>query len=143
MFRLELVHSGRVIASSESESGAQELRVEEEVSCDRPGWICARVGGGGPEHLTVARDALRRSIMAHSSPVYVACGDRQTPADPDALSEILALVERGRSYVESRVAASVPDVLHHHGGDHREFLIRPFDEARAAVERRLRAAVQR
>jgi hypothetical protein len=107
------------------------------VPFDGPGWICARVGGGGPDHLTQTRDALRRSIMAHSSPVYVACGEQQTPADRDALLEMLALIERGRSYVESRAAAAEPDVLHHHGGDHREFLLRPFDEARAAVKGRL------
>jgi hypothetical protein len=74
MFRLELVHSGRVIASSDSESGAHELRINENVKIGKPGWICARVGG---------------------------------------------------------------DVLHHHGGNHSEYLITPFDQARTALEHRL------
>jgi hypothetical protein len=77
MFRLELVHSGRVIASSESESGAHELRINENVTIDKPGWICVRVDGGDPEHLTQHRDVWRRAIMAHTSPVYVACGAQE------------------------------------------------------------------
>jgi hypothetical protein len=73
MFRLELVHSGRVIASSESQSGAHELRIKENVAIDEAGWICARVDGGGPGQLTQHRDEWLRAIMAHTSPVYIAC----------------------------------------------------------------------
>src|SRR5262249_12076288 len=138
MFRLELVHSGRVIASSASESGAHELRINENVGIDRPGWICARVGGGGPEHLTQHRDEWRRAIMAHTTPVYSACGARERPADREALEQIRTLIDRARTYVESRTAISAgTNVLHHHGGNHREYLIKPFDQARTAIEQRL------
>ena len=141
MFRLELVHSGRVIASADRESGARELRISENVSIDRPGWICARVDGGGPEHLTRHRDEWGRAIMAHTSPVYVACGAREHPADREALEEIAVRIDRARSYVENRAAVSAgADVLHHHGGSHGEYLIRPFAQARAAVEGRLLSA---
>ena len=74
--------------------------------------------------------------MAHTSPVYVACGERDA-ADHGALAEILTLIERGRSYVEHRAAAAAGTALHHHGGDHRAFLVRPFDQALAAVRARL------
>ena len=138
MFRLELVHSGRVIASSNSESGAHELRINENVTIDGPGWICVRVDGGGPDHLTHHRDVWGRAIMAHTSPVYLACGAREHPADREALEQISTLIERARSYVDNRAASSTgTDVLQHHGGNHREYLIRPFDQARTAIEHRL------
>ena len=138
MFRLELVHSGRVIASSNSESGTHELRINENVTIDGPGWICVRVDGGGPDHLTHHRDVWGRAIMAHTSPVYIACGGREHPADREALEQISTLIERARSYVENRAAGSAgTDVLQHHGGNHREYLIRPFDQARTAIEHRL------
>jgi hypothetical protein len=141
MFRLELVHSGRVIASANSESGTHELQINENVTIDKPGWICARVDGGGPEHLTRHRDEWQRAIMAHTSPVYIACGARQRPADREALEHIKALIERARSYVADRAASSAgADVLQHHGGDHREYLIRPFDQARTAIAERLLGA---
>ncbi|HEY1919238.1 MAG TPA: CehA/McbA family metallohydrolase [Streptosporangiaceae bacterium] len=138
MFRLELVHSGRVIASSDSESGAHELRINQDVTIDKPGWICARVDGGGPGHLTQHRDEWQRAIMAHTSPVYIACGAHKHPADREALEHIRTLIDRARSYVEHRAAILAgTDVLHHHGGNHRAYLIRPFDQARTAIEHRL------
>ncbi|WP_053202508.1 CehA/McbA family metallohydrolase [Jiangella muralis] len=140
MCRLELVHNGRVIASSENDAGVHDLSLDENVRCDRPGWLAVRVGGSGPEHLTLHRDVWRRSIMAHTSPVYVACGER-TVTDRRALEDILTLIERGRSYVEHRAAAAAAEAaMHHHGGDHRAFLVKPFDQARAAVQARLRLA---
>ena len=144
MCRLELVHSGRVIASAESESGAHELRIDQDVRIDKPGWLCVRVGGGGPEHLIQHRDEWRRSIMAHTSPVYLACGSQDSPADREALENIKTLIERARSYVERRgVSSSGADVLHHHGGDHREYLITPFDQARTAIDQRLLSSERR
>lgn len=138
MFRLELVYSGRVIASSDSESGGKELRINHNVKIDRPGWICARISGGGPEHLTQHRDERQRSIMAHTSPVYLACGQNSNSANREALEHIRMLIDRARDYVEYRAATSVDaTVLHHHGGNHREYLIRPFDQARTAIDDRL------
>jgi hypothetical protein len=138
MFRLELVHSGRVIASSDSQSGAHELRISENIKIGKPGWICARIGGGGPEHLTQHQDGFQRAIMAHTSPVYLACGAQASPADREALEHIKTLIDRARTYVGNRAAISAgTDVLHHHGGNHREYLIRPFDQARTAIQHRL------
>lgn len=139
MCRLEIVHSGRVIAGSDSVTGAHELRIDENLRIQGPGWICARVGGGGPAHLTQHRDEWSRAIMAHTSPVYVSCGAQRSPADREALEYIMTLIDRARSHIEDRVSsATSTEVLHHHGGDHREFLIRPFDQARTAIEHRLR-----
>ena len=133
MFRLELVVSGQVVASAESASGARELRLDENVRIDRPGWVCVRVGGGGPDELTLT--TLRRAILAHTSPVYVDCGDRPA-GDLEALDVVRTLVERAREYVEDRLAVPDPGVVHHHGGDHGAYLLRPFDEARLDLDRR-------
>jgi hypothetical protein len=142
MFRLEIILRGRVVASAESTAGTHELRLDEEVLIDDgPGWICARVCGGGPEHLTHHRDCWQRAIMAHSSPVYVGCGTQDNMASLAALEHTKRLVSRARSYVTSLAPADTgADVLHHHGGDHRSFLARSFDEADLAIERRIRQA---
>ena len=132
MFRLELVHSGRVIASSDSESGAHELQINENVKIDKPGWICARVGGGGPEHLTQHQDGFQRAIMAHTSPVYLACGAQASPADREALEHIKTLIDRARTYVENRAAISAgTDVLHQPPG----FNSRPVISGFSCVQR--------
>jgi len=79
--------------------------------------------------------------MAHTSPVYVACGQQDTPADRGALEHIRTLIDRASAYVENRAGTSIgTDILHHHGGNHREYLIRPFEQARAAIDHRLRLA---
>lgn len=144
MFRMELVHCGRVIASSENPVGARELHFTESVWVDSPGWLCLRVGGGGPDHLTRHRDEWQRAIMAHTSPIYLACGERARMSDREALAYTLGLVERGRSYVTGLASLDRGhDVLHHHGGDHQEFLVAPFDQARRTLEHRLRLLGER
>jgi hypothetical protein len=76
--------------------------------------------------------------MAHTSPVYIASGAQEHPADRQALEYIRTLIDRASSYVENQAAISASTyVLHHHGGNHREYLIRPFDQARTAIEHRL------
>ena len=137
MFRMELVLRGDVIAASESISGTNQLSLREEVVIDGPGWICVRVGGGADD-LTLHRDEWRRAIMAHSSPVYIACGERRHMADRVALEYAVQLVERGRSYATQFALTDLgADVRHHHGGDHLSFLSAPFGEARAELDRRL------
>jgi len=77
-------------------------------------------------------------FMAHTSPVYIACGAGEHPADREALEHIKTLIDRARTYVGNRAASSAgTDVLHHHGGNHREYLIRPFGQARTAIGHRL------
>jgi hypothetical protein len=140
IFKLEVIYRGSVVASSDSSAGATRLEIRDEIRVDRPGWICVRVGGGGPSHLTRHRDEQRSAIMAHSSPVYIAC-DQQHAADSAALRYTMTLVDRARSYVTDLASMDTgSDVRHHHGADHREFLLRPFDQAQVALERRLRLA---
>lgn len=140
MFRMELVYRGIVVANSDSGTGAHELSISEELRIDRQGWICVRVGGG-PERLARHRDHGRMVIVAHSSPIYIVCGGLQYTGDRDALEYTMGMVERGRSYVKDFAPTDIgPDVLHHHGRNHAEFLLKPFDEARAALEQMLRAA---
>jgi hypothetical protein len=139
---LELVRNGEVIAASEDPSGRRRLELREEVPIDGDSWLAVRSGGSpyfeGPAH----RDAWERRIFAHTSPVYVACGQGDwTRVDPDRtramLTQIEAGIERlrsGRHYPEDRIT-------HHHGeGDHQAFLEGPFREALERVRARPDAA---
>jgi hypothetical protein len=138
MFKLEVVQDGRVVASSESEIGVRDLVIDQPLRVRRGSWLCVRVGGGGPAHLTHHRDSWRRAIMAHSSPIYVACGDNEYPVDRQALEYTIASVERGRSYVTELAPVELGnDVRHHHLGDHRQYLRKPFEDAYEILMRRL------
>lgn len=142
IFSLEVIHCGRVIAAAESAHGVNELRIEQEVTVSGPGWMCARVGGG-PDELTHHRDEITRAIMAHSSPIYIVSESGEAMHEEAALRRSLILVEQGRSYVESTASVDLgPDIMHHHGGGHREYLLRPFDEARERLAARLRSGRQ-
>ena len=139
IFNLEVVCRGRVIAATHNARGAHELSIAEECRFDEPGWICARVGGG-PSHLTRHRDEYHREIVAHSSPIYVGCGSRHRMYEQSEAQYLMGLVERSRSYVTELASWDAgSDVLHHHHGDHREYLERPFEEARQALSARLRS----
>lgn len=140
VFSLELIWRGEVVASTTDRSGARELHLSERLYVDRPGWICARVGGGGPHYLTRHRDEWRRAIIAHSSPVYVRCGTERRMNDKAAIDYLARLVERGKSYVTNLATwAHDEEVRHHHGQyDHGQYLERPFREAEGLLRSRLK-----
>jgi hypothetical protein len=137
IFNLELIWCGRVIASVAGGATCRELRLNEEFVADHAGWLCVRVGGAGPEAMTRHRDLWQREIVAHSSPVYVECGDQRYMTDMSQLDHIEQLIERGRSYITGLASwDSGSDVRHHHHHDHQAYLLRPFDEAKAAIARK-------
>ena len=144
LFRLEIVWRGEVVACTGSPHGEKELQLNERLRVDGPGWICARVGGEAPRYLTRHRDEWRRAIVAHSSPIYVKCGDQKRMMDRSAIRYLIGLVERGGSYV-TELASWEPDteVHHHHHHhqqhEHRRYLEDPFREAQAVLSRRLDA----
>jgi len=139
---LELVQNGRVVASTEDSSGARRLDLEAEVRADGNCWLAARCGGphyfDSPGH----HDGWERGVFAHSSPVYVACGDGEwSQFDADHAQAMLAMIEGGLQRV-SQVAVRYPEdrISHHHGEpDHSVFLQRPFREALERVRERLAA----
>jgi hypothetical protein len=136
---LQLVHNGRVVAESNAPGGTRKLVLNERVRVDANGWLCARVGG--PDYRPLAHhDTWRRGIFAHTSPVYVVCGEGNwSMADRDGLQYMRTLVGGSLEYIR-HMPARFPDehVTHHHGeSDHLAFLERPFREALAALEARL------
>ena len=90
--RLEVVHNGAVVASTERRRGARRLRVHTRVRVSGSGWVAARCQGA-PEHPA-------RGIAAHTSPVYVTCG-RKRAFDGPALEHMLQLVSGGIEYLET------------------------------------------
>jgi hypothetical protein len=131
---LEIVQGGRVVLSADSASGARELHLSDSLEVERGTWLAARCTGApaAARH----RDEWERGVMAHTSPVYVTCGDAYDVFDAAAAQYMLTLVEGSLTYVRERARTYRPPVSHHHGEpDHRAFLERPFHEATAALHR--------
>jgi hypothetical protein len=138
---LEIVRNGEVVATSEAPDGARRLELESSLRIDADSWIAARCGGRNHFDGERHRDVWERGIFAHTSPVYVACGDGWNRFDERQARYMLALVEAGLGYVHQR-AARYPDdrIAHHHGqADHLAYLERPFLEARNRLEESIRS----
>jgi hypothetical protein len=138
---LQIVHNGEVVAQTDAEHGARTLALDGQVRIDRHGWLCARVAG--PNYEPIAHhDVWARGVFAHTSPIYVACGDEWEMADEAGLQYMLTLVGGSLEYIRRLSPQRRPGtVTHHHGEpDHRAFLERPFLEAQAALRSRLHMA---
>jgi hypothetical protein len=105
-------------------------------------WIAARVGGVDYYNFQAHRDLWGRGVMAHTSPVYVGCGDEYRVFSEATAQYMLTLIEGSLTYVNGLSPQhSQEHVTHHHRErDHLEHLSRPFVEAREAVLRRIREA---
>ena len=161
LHRLDIVQAGRVVASTESGSGARRLELKERLTISKHTWIAARCGG--PSYFTGGNfnsgyppswslkdhsgliadthyDAWRRGIFAHTSPVYVACGGDWWMFDEGTARHMLTVLDGSMRYIEGgSLQHRHGTVTHHHGeDDHIAYLKRPFLEAQAKVEERLR-----
>jgi hypothetical protein len=137
---LQLIQNGRVVASAEEPAGVRRLDLQAEVQVDGNCWLAARCGGpnyfDGPSH----HDSWQRCVFAHTSPVYVACGeDEWSQFDADQAQAMLAMIDGGLQRVSQHAVAYPQDrISHHHGEpDHAAFLQRPFLEALERVRSRL------
>jgi hypothetical protein len=139
MASLQLVVNGEVVAETAESSAVRRLELRAEVPVDGDSWMAIRCGGpsywDGPSH----RGPWERRIFAHTSPIYVACGQEGwSRSDPLVDQRMLTLIEgglerlrHGRRYPEDRIT-------HHHGEhDHAAFLERPFLEAMERVRGRI------
>ena len=90
--RLEVIVNGRVAARAESTKGARKLHVNDRVAVNGSGWIAAR--------CTVATPAAGFTTAAHTSPVYIKCGDT-CAFDGPAVQHMLALIEGGIEYLST------------------------------------------
>ena len=137
---LQIVQAGKIVASAESRDGTRRLELKERLRVDGHTWLAARSGGpgySGSQHL----DLWRRGMFAHTSPVYVACGGDWWMFDEATAQYMLTLIEGDLAYIrESSGQHLHGSVTHHHGeDDHIAYLERPFMEARAAVQERMRS----
>jgi hypothetical protein len=138
---LEIVQGGRVVGSASSRAGTGALAVSEMVRVPGDTWIAARTAGPHYSPGLRHRDDWERAVMAHTSPIYLSSGDRWQPGERAAYHEMLAMIDGGLGYIR-QLSPQWDDrtVTHHHGfDDHREFLERPFHEAREAIAARLRS----
>lgn len=135
---LEIVQQGRVVASTAENGGARKLLLKTSLKIEGHTWLAARCAG--PDYTSIPHyDGWRRGIMAHTSPVYIACGGEYHLFDLDNAHYMLSLIDGGLSYIRRRSGQWRPGtVTHHHGEeDHMAFLERPFHEARAAIHKRM------
>ena len=77
--------------------------------------------------------------MAHTSPVYIACGGEWWMFDQDTAQYMLTLVDGCIEYIHhtSRQHTQAETVHHHGEEDHTAYLEGPFIEAREAIHRRM------
>src|SRR5678815_1273359 len=143
---LQIVLGGAVAGEATSTVGAKHLDWRGSLRVDADTWIAARSGGPG-----YATNALRhhieppppgekpidfsKAIIAHTSPIYVAAGDRWNAFDARVVRYLLTAMEGGIAHLRRR-AAIARDVSYAHE-DHLAYLERPYHEATAALQRRL------
>lgn len=118
--KLELVHNGKVVAGENAAGGAKKLSVKTNVAALTSGWIAARCSGlpGHPADY----------IAAHTSPIYIKCGDTRL-FDGPAAQHMLALVEGGLEYLNT--LATVFDEFS------RKRMVKLFREVQAELKGRL------
>lgn len=136
---LELVRNGEVVASTEETDGARRLRLHERITFERDGWLAARAGGGRYFDFLPHRDVWQRGLMAHTSPVYVTCGDEYRVFSETTVQYMLTMIEGSLTYInELSTQDAIGSVTHHHDDqDHLAHLMQPFLEARELLEQRL------
>jgi hypothetical protein len=139
---LEIVQQGRVAAATQKPAGARRLSLKTRLNVEGHTWLAARVGDLSSSTPLLHHDSFRSVVMAHTSPIYVACGDDWSLFDQRTAQYMLTLIEGNLAYLRELRPRSQPGtVTHHHGEeDHEAYLQRPFLEAQAAIHRRLHEA---
>jgi hypothetical protein len=117
---LEVVHNGQVVAREQARGGAKKLAIKDKIRVRGSGWIAARCSGH-PRHPGAY-------VTAHTSPVYLKCGERRA-FDGPAAQHMLALVEGGIEYLNT--LATVFD------DSSRKRMVKLFNEARQELKGRL------
>ncbi|MBU4212197.1 MAG: CehA/McbA family metallohydrolase [Verrucomicrobia bacterium] len=118
--KLEVVYNGRIVASQEARRGARRLHLRERVAVPGSGWMAARCYG--------QQNHPASYVAAHTSPVYLKCGDTRA-FDGPAAEHMLALVEGGMEYLQT-----LATVFDEHS---RRRMVKLFKEAQAEIKGRL------
>ncbi len=138
---LELIKDGRVVSATSETHGTRRLTLREKIRIDRHSWLAARCGGPRYYEMTKFPDCWQRGMFAHTSPIYIAVGEPWQMFDRDTAQYMLTLIDGSLAYMRNTAAHDVAgSVTHHHGeDDHMAFLERPFQEAVAALHKRMHA----
>lgn len=133
---LQLIQNGQIIAEIKEEDGTRRLVLDVEVPITEDSWLAVRVGGPEYYDSPITNCTWERGIFAHTSPIYVALGDRWEMRNPDTYDYMDRMIEGSLEYVRARgKAASSASVYHHHGyPDHVEYLVTPLLEAQQALQ---------
>jgi len=152
--RLDIVQAGKVIASTVSDTPTRRLELKKTIQVSEHTWLAARAGGNNywsegnfyssqtPSLKPIPYshyDGQRKGIFAHTSAVYVACGEEWSMFDENVARHILSVADGLISNLKNISSQySGWDITHHHGEqDHIEYLIRPFVETREAIHKRM------
>jgi hypothetical protein len=137
-YSLEVLHNGEVVASAEEADGANRLQIKTTVRVDADSWLAVRVGG--PKSAQYIFHGLERRVLAHSSPIYVECGDERSRPNAELAQYMKTQVQMGLKYLRTKPLRDAPGrITHHHGlPDHQIYLEEPLHEALAAIELRSR-----
>jgi hypothetical protein len=140
---LQVVVGGHVAAEARAPTGSRRLEIRDRLDVPADTWMALRAGG--PNYFDARRTlcAQERGVFAHSSPIYLRSGaSADTTTDDETLDYMLTRVEAARAYVtEAAPVRRLGGGGHPHGeADHMAQLVRPFDEAREALNLRRRRA---
>jgi hypothetical protein len=117
---IEIVCNGQAVAAEQAPQGAKVLRVSAKVPVSGSGWIAARCTGW--------QKHPGRYLAAHTSPVYLRCGQGRA-FNGRAAEHMLSLVEGGIEYLNT--LATVFDE------PSRRRMVKLFQEARQELKGRL------
>ena len=118
--RLEIVCNGTIVAEKRSAKGTRALKLATRVPVRGSGWIAARCTAH-PEHPG-------SYVAAHTSPVYLSCGDSRAFDTPSA-QHMLGLVNGGMEYLLA-LATAFDEAS-------RQRILGVFREAQIELEKRI------
>ena len=95
MHLLEIVVNGEVVASTASRKGTKTLSLKRDIRIDGSSWIAARCGS----EMQV-NHCWPLHLGAHTSPVYVICGEQEIFSPSDA-SYMLTLIDGGMTWLDT------------------------------------------
>jgi hypothetical protein len=137
---LQIIQEGVVIAESDGTDDPEHLEAQLHTEIVTDTWFAARCVPDTDVNLR-HRDEWERSVFAHTSPIYVTLNESWQLFSASTAEYMLTLIDGGVEHVHKNAALHVSDaVTHHHGEkDHVSYLLRPFEEARAAILDRARS----
>lgn len=136
--RLELVVNGEVV-HCEAREGVERIAFEIDLPIKEASWLAVRCFAGPIQ--TNHHDVWQRPIMGHTSPIYVGVDGPYRRFDANTLKYMQALTDGIRLHVTERARRHWPGPVwqRHEETDHLAYLLRPLDEALAAIRNRLEA----